>query len=275
MDLLVLESANDPAVVKSRGIAAVTTVAKPGTPNEALGKTGPSQGPGPGTLHHTNTNSSLTQVSSNGSGGTLVANTVLENPKDDKVLYPFRVKHLGKETYTLYAPSAQNRQEWAEKIIEAKTKHAAALFAQNAEPFRLRVMADSAFAYDTSIASGPKSVIIKGTPLDRAIENVEKHFSNTGRPAPICRARVNCATAFSQPYPGKEMIAVGTDYGVYISEMDNPRGWSRVNAIALLLNSLLMYSLGYICLTCYSDRGLGGVQFIPSHCGQISYSLSS
>lgn len=228
MDLLVLESANDPAVVKSRGIAAVTTVAKPGTPNEGPGRSGSSQSPGPGTLTHTNTSSSLTQVTSNGTGSTLVPNTVLENPKDDKVLYPFRVKHLGKETYTLYAPSAQNRQEWAEKIIEAKTKHAASLFAQNAEPFRLRVMADSAFAYD-SLASGPKSIVIKGTPLDRAIENVERQFANTGRPSPICRARVNCATAFSQPYPGKEMIAVGTDYGVYISEMDNPRGWSRVS----------------------------------------------
>ena len=228
MDLLVLESANDPPVQKSRGIAAVTTVAKPGTPNEPGGRTGSNSSPGPGTLTHTNTSTSLTQVTSNNSGATLVTNTILDNPKDDKILYPFRIKHLGKETYTLYAPSAQNRQEWAEKIIEAKTKHAASLFAQNAEPFRLRIMADAAFAYD-SLSGGPKRITIKGTPLDRAIENVERQFANVGRPSPICRARVNCATAFSQPYPGKEMLAVGTDYGVYISEMDNPRGWSRVS----------------------------------------------
>ncbi|KAI9681892.1 MAG: hypothetical protein M1822_006969 [Bathelium mastoideum] len=264
MDLLVLESANDPPVTKSRGIGVTTVQAKPGTPNESLGRTSSNQSPGPGTLTHTNTNSSLTQVNSNGTGSTLVTNTILDNPKDDKILYPFRIKHLGKEPYTLYAPSAQNRQEWAEKIIEAKTKHAASLFAQNAEPFRLRVMADSAFAYD-SLAGGPKSITIKGTPLDRAIENVERQFANAGRPAPICRARVNCATAFSQPYPGKEMIAVGTDYGVYVSEMDNPRGWfraisvSRVTQIAVLEEfslflliadkSLIAYHLDIVCPT--------------------------
>ncbi|KAL0258151.1 Rho guanine nucleotide exchange factor [Diplodia seriata] len=145
---------------------------------------------------------------------------------DEKIMYPFRVKHLGKEMYTLFAPSSQNRQDWCEKILEAKTKHAAALFAQNAEPFRLRVMADSAFAYEGG-AVGSQSITIKGTPLDRAIDDVEKIFANTGRPSPICRARVNCATAFMQPY-GKPMVAVGTDYGVYVSETANPRGWSRV-----------------------------------------------
>ncbi|KAL9086275.1 MAG: hypothetical protein Q9165_007190 [Trypethelium subeluteriae] len=264
MDLLVLESANDSAVVKSRGIAAVTTVAKSGQPIESSGRTTSNQSPGPGTLTHSNTSSSLTQITTNGSGSTLVPNTVLENPKDEKILYPFRIKHLGKETYTLYAPSAQNRSEWAEKIIEAKTKHANALYAQNAEPFRLRVMADSAFAYD-SLSSGSTSITIKGTPLDRAIQNVERQFANTGRPSPICRAKVNCATAFSQPYPGKEMIAVGTDYGVYLSEMGNPRGWSRaisvsrVTQIAVLEEfslflliadkSLIAYHLDVVCPT--------------------------
>jgi hypothetical protein len=152
--------------------------------------------------------------------------TPLEPPKDDKTLYPFRVKHLGKETYTLYAPTIQNREEWCNKIIEARTKHAAALFAQNAEPFKLRVIADSAFAYDGTV-SGQTSIVIKGTPLDRAIRDVEKMYEHTGRPTPVCRARVNCATSFNQP-GGKQMAAVGTDFGVYISEHDNPRGWQRV-----------------------------------------------
>lgn len=156
----------------------------------------------------------------------MVVTTVLESPKDEKIMYPFRIKHLGKEVYTLFAPSAQNRQDWCDKILEAKTKHAAALFAQNAEPFRLRVMADSAFAYEGG-TGGSQSITIKGTPLDRAIDDVEKLFANTGRPSPICRARVNCATAFMQPY-GKPMVAVGTDYGVYISDTANPRGWTRV-----------------------------------------------
>lgn len=226
MDLLLPESFDDAPVVKSavRGVA-VTKQAAP-VPAVTLGRTPSSQSPGPGSLAHTNTN---TSVSTTSSSKTIITNTILEQPNDDKIMYPFRIKHLGKETYTLFAPTAQNRQEWRDKIIEAKTKHAAALHAQNAEPFKLRVMADSAFAYEAGLG-GQKSITIRGTPLDRAVQEVNQRYAMTGRPGPVCRAKVNCATTFIQPY-GKPMVAVGTDFGVYLSELDNPRGWSRVSAV--------------------------------------------
>src|SRR5579862_4224715 len=206
MDLLVLESTNDDPVVKStvRGLGPVRTAAQPTTERSQTA---------PGNLTHTATSTSLSSVSTAGSTKTLVANTVIDGAKDEKIMYPFRVKHLGKsEVYTLFALTAQNRQDWCDKILEAKTKHAASLFRQNAEPFRLRVMADTAFGSEVH-ASSAKSIIIKGTPLDRSIEEVEKMFENSGpRPGIVCRASVNCATAFHQPY-GKQMVAIGTDYG--------------------------------------------------------------
>jgi len=224
MDLLVLESEDDDPVKRStmKGIATVN----PAADKVRSGGMGRSvNSPGPGMLQNTNRNTSFGSANTGGSGKTAVNNNALEN-KDDKILYPFKVTHLGKETYTLFATSANNRAEWCDKLIIAKTRHAAALFAQNAEPFRLRVMADSAFAYDSAMPS-QKAITIKGTPLDRAVEEVEKLFLQQGRPPPICRARVNCATAFNQPY-GNHMLAVGTDIGVYVSEFDNPRGWSKV-----------------------------------------------
>ena len=74
---------------------------------------------------------------------------------------------------------------------------------------------------------GQRSIVVRGTPLDRAIREVEKRYESVGRPVPICRARVNCATTFLQPQ-GKLMVAVGTDFGVYFSEMNEARGWVRV-----------------------------------------------
>lgn len=216
MDLLVLESTNDDPVVKSsvRGISSVTP------PQAARGAYG-----GPNPLTHTM------------SANSLVPTTVLESPKDDKILYPFRIKHLGKSgSYTLYAFSAQSRADWCEMIIEAKTKHAAALYEQNAEPFRLRVLADTAFA--NSDSAGAKGVTIEGTPLDRAIKSVEERYSGPGsRPLPICKTNVNCATVFQQP-PGRMMCAIGTDNGVYVSEYNDPRGWVRVRFLpfSFLLN---------------------------------------
>lgn len=236
MDLLVLVSTNDDPVIKStvKGISSIAPV-----------NTRPAA---PGTLSHVGTNNSTSTTGSAMSGKTITT-TVLESSRDDKVLYPFRIKHLGEDTYFLYASTAQCRQEWCEKIIEAKTKHAASLYAQNAEPFRLRVLSDSAFAYPDQ-AVMPKCAVIRGTPLDRAIREVEKKYEgNLSRPLPICRASVNCATVFSQPQ-GRMMCAVGTDYGVFISAYDDPRGWSKVSRTNLPNISLHFPVLCiYWCLT--------------------------
>ena len=247
MDLLVLESRDDLPVIRSSltGRAGVVKVqaADPRLMRAGGGGMSMSGSPSPGQLLHSNTSTSLnslTMVKSNASQANSVTSLDGAAGKDsEKLLYPFRIKHLGQEVYTLYAYSDSAREDWVTKIIEAKTKHAAALFAQNAEPFKLRVIADSAFAYEGTLgggASGGRGIVIKGTPLDRAIREVEKRYRDKGRPGPVCRARVNCATAFTQrggPGDGKSMVAVGTDYGVFISTVDNPRGWQRVSLFSL------------------------------------------
>lgn len=252
MDLLVLESTNDDPVVKSsvRGVSTVTP------PQAARGTAGPNP-----LIHTSSTNS-------------LVPTTVLESPKDDKILYPFRIKHLGKNgTYTLYAFSAQNRADWCEMIIEAKTKHAAALYAQNAEPFRLRVLADTAFA-NSDNTSGSKSVTIEGTPLDRAIKSVEEKYPGSGsRPVPICKTGVNCSTVFQQP-PGRLMCAVGTDNGVYISDYNDPRGWARVCFYPIHSKDQLLTGVDYSHCARHAGRRVRGIQRLPSHFGSISDCVS-
>jgi hypothetical protein len=233
MQLLVLESTNEEAVVKSsvKGIGAVTTVTKAAgttTTDLRMSRTATTGLERSSTLEHTNSNQSITTVNSQ----TRLAPQPT-NDTDARNMYPFRVKHLGKaEVYTLYAPTAQNRQDWCDKILEAKTRHAASLYEQNAEPFRLRVMADSAFAYDavTGLARGGNVVSVKGTPLDRAIRDMERIYGAGPRPGPVCRAQVNCATAFTSF--GKAMIAIGTDNGVYTSEASNARGWTRVSLLS-------------------------------------------
>ncbi|KAG5664747.1 hypothetical protein KAF25_008481 [Fusarium avenaceum] len=215
MPLLFPESINDEPVQKQKGITAPLgrTTAASSSSNQ-LNKVGSNTGrPG---LEHAATNSSL--------GSSLAPSN--SNDTEGKILYPFKVKHLGHEVYTLYASSAKDRADWCSKIIETKTRHAKALFSQNAEPFRLRVLADAAFHYDgASMYARYPSVPVKGTPLDRAIHELESVLGPAQGVAPVCRAQVNCATSFTAF--GKSVIAIGTDYGVYISEPSNPRGWQR------------------------------------------------
>ena len=175
MQLLVLDSTNDDPVVKSsvKGIGAVTTVTKsaPTAQDPRLTRAATNGLERQNTLEHTTSSNSVTTV-----GSVTKLNPTSSSDNDARSMYPFRVKHLGKpEVYTLYAPSAQNRQDWCEKILEAKTRHAASLFEQNAEPFRLRVMADSAFAYDVMSTVSQRNVVsVAGTPLDRSIREMEK-----------------------------------------------------------------------------------------------------
>lgn len=226
MGLLVLESTNDEPVVRS-------SVNKLGLGGPTPVKQTPAPGARPGQLAHNNTSLSTGSIGS--AAGRAIANSPSEN-SSDKIMYPFRIKHLGKaiktdeNTYTLYAPSAQNRQDWCEKIIIAQERHAASLHAQNAEPFRLRVVADTAFGYEV-VSNSPKPIAIKNTPLDRAITEVENTFKSAGpRPPVVCRSAVNCATSFKWQFGGN-MLAIGTDTGVYISEANNPRGWIKVCAM--------------------------------------------
>ncbi|KAI1392141.1 CNH domain-containing protein [Hypoxylon trugodes] len=233
MPLLFLESSQDDPVSKQKGIAAPLTRAANSASDTKLNKVTSNGSERPG-LDHAATSSSVT------SGAVTRLATANSADSEGRILYPFRVKHLGHEVYTLFALSAQTRQDWCDRIIEAKTRHAKALHAQNAEPFRLRVMADSAFAYDAVAAVGKYvgGVHIRGTPLDRAIREVEKTYGAGRGPAPISRAGVNCATGFSAF--GKNMVAVGTDAGVCVSEASDQKGWNktvtanRVTQIAVL-----------------------------------------
>lgn len=217
MPLLFLDSTDD-AVVRQKSITAPLGRTTTSVSDTRLTKVTTNGSDRPG-LEHIHSSSSAASAPRLGSQ--------LPTDSEGKLLYPFTVKHLGHDTYTLFAATPVFRQDWCTKIIEAKTRHAQALFSQNAEPFRLRVLADSAFAYDSVSAIGKQqSIKIEGTPLDRALRDLEAVYGPGRGPAPVSRAQVNCSTGFSAY--GKSIIAIGTDYGVFISDASDPRGWQRV-----------------------------------------------
>ncbi|PHH65245.1 hypothetical protein CDD81_3104 [Ophiocordyceps australis] len=212
MPLLCLESVNDEPVTKQKGITAPlgrTTAA-------AAASAQMHKATGSGGLEQTPTGSSTTTLA-----------PAASNDAEGKTLYPFKVKHLGHETYTLYASMARDRNDWCRSILDAKTRHAKALHSQNAEPFRLRVLADASFHYDGSATSArPPGVSVKGTPLDRALHEIEATLGSAQGTGPVCRAHVNCAAGFV--LANRAMIVIGTDYGIFVSDTNEPRAWRRV-----------------------------------------------
>jgi hypothetical protein len=244
MQLLVLERMHDDPLVKSSvpGFgAAAAAVARiiPSTPKNRLTRA-PTSGDQSFPVERTNLNSNVSAVASSNS---IVSAAKAE--KDTRLLYPFRIKHLGKsESYTLYAPTAANQRDWCEKIVEAKERHEASLLAANTEPFQLRVIADQSFKYDAASAAGKGGgVRIRGSPVDRAIRAMERQYGGGAQIAPVCRGSVNCATAFLSN--GESRLAIGADDGVYISEASESREWTRVS-----LNTLTPAYSSLIITTC-------------------------
>ncbi|KAK0729842.1 CNH domain-containing protein [Lasiosphaeris hirsuta] len=223
MPLLFLESLNDDPVSKQKGITAplTRTTAATGSGTQ-LNKVASNGVDRPG-LEHTTTGSSMGSLNT-------VTRLTAGGGDDGKIIYPFRIKHLGHEIYTLYATTASDRAAWCSAIVEAKTRHARALYAQNAEPFRLRILSDGAFSYDSASTMGRQP----------------------GRSSPVCRAQVNCAAAFTAF--GKSVIAIGTDYGVFISESSNPRGWTRSVQIAKVTQIAVLEDFS-VCLL-IADKSL-------------------
>ena len=213
MPLLFLESSKEEPISKQKGLPTpLTRTSAAGTSDTRLNKIGERP--------------NIDNAATSSSMGSLARLNSADSTGDAKILYPFKIKHLGHETYTLFAKDASTRDIWCQKIIEAKTRHAKALHAQNAEPFSLRVVADTVFQYESGSAVGKTTTTsVRGTPLDRAIREIEKIYGSGRGPGAVCRAQVNCATGFSAF--GKSLIAIGTDYGVYISDATDPRGWTR------------------------------------------------
>jgi hypothetical protein len=133
-------------------------------------------------------------------------------------LYPFQIQHLGKQVYTLYTYSVNERDTWREKISHAMTKHAKALSKQQAEPFRLRVLAHST---GSTTARSKLRFHVPGTPLDHALTDYAVEQGRVERNMGSCaiaesRATINCATTFW--YHDRCFVAVGSDAGVHVSQ---------------------------------------------------------
>ena len=120
MDLLILDSANDPPVQKSSYVKGITSLrdvpaGRSSTPSDPtlVSRNSTSQSPAP----------QLQSVNTGSSGTSLQTVTSLGDSKDaDRIMYPFKVKHLGRDTYTLFAPTEKARKDWADSIVQSQNK---------------------------------------------------------------------------------------------------------------------------------------------------------
>lgn len=187
------------------------------------------------------------------SGSTSVT---LLNDADKEILYPFRITHLGRngKTYTLYAPSNSDRGRWKDAIISAKREYNSRMFALNVEPFRVKVLSEYAFGYESSI-SPRLPVFTAATALDRALNDNKVKNPVESTPRPLAKSHINCGVSFIFA-DGQEYQLLGLDYGVYVCSTKSGHIWRRcidivrvsqidvieeLNVVILLADKALVY----------------------------------
>ncbi|CAN6649846.1 hypothetical protein TRVA0_024S00496 [Trichomonascus vanleenenianus] len=199
--------------------------------------------------------SPISPIKPDGTSGSSQAVTSLGDG-DKEVLYPFKISHLGQEgqTYTMYAMSSIDRERWKEAIITAKKQYSSAVYALNAEPFRMKVLADYAFGYEA--ANTPRiPVFSPATALDRALSDARRLYKSDSIPRPLAKSRINCGVSFVFA-DGHEYMFLGLDYGVYVSSPHTGSIWRRcidisrvcqidvieeLNVVILLADKALVY----------------------------------
>jgi hypothetical protein len=148
-------------------------------------------------------------------------------------MYPFSIKHLGQAgMYVLYAPTAQNRRDWCDKIRETQERHASALASQNSNPFRLKVLSKDLIAQREVVTGKQQLGRIRVTPLDRALEEgaLDETRELTFTKAEI-RQTVLCADTYVRN--GDQVLVIGTDKGILTlgGEVNGTRRWKTVRSI--------------------------------------------
>lgn len=141
----------------------------------------------------------------------------------DQLLFPFKVRHLGETTFTLFATRPSIRKEFCEKIKAARREYQLA----NDDPFKLRIIAESAVE-EPKRKSQSKLRDIHSPALDTAIKEEKRRRSKAkNQQQTFCQAKVKCATVFKS-INGIVTCAIGTSDGLYLSDYTNPGGWCKV-----------------------------------------------
>jgi len=242
LDLLVLESVDDDPVIKSSsskfGVGTFTSH----VPNPPESRR----------LSRQLLQSPISPIKSNEglqNPGTASV-TLIGGDADKEIMYPFRITHLGQAgaSYTLYTSSSIDRDKWKDAIISAKREHSSAMYALNAEPFRMKVVADYAFGYDSSYS--PKlPVFTAASAVDRAL----RETGNQDKPRPLVKSYINCGVSFVFA-DGNEYCMLGLDYGVYIHDGKPDSIWRRCLEITKVTQIDILEELNVVLLI--ADKAL-------------------
>lgn len=143
--------------------------------------------------------------------------------------YPFKVRYTGQHTsYTFFAESLQDRDSWFLAINQVQSKKVKnSIF----EPFKITILSDQ-FAYEQGEQPQKLPLLAAGSNIDTALKSfeVEQGQKTADQSLTISRplmfSEVLCGTTFQ--FQNRTFHVLGLNFGLYMTEVEDPKGWKRV-----------------------------------------------
>ncbi|KAK9461518.1 CNH domain-containing protein [Lipomyces oligophaga] len=169
------------------------------------------------------------------------------NSSDDRGnrLYPFRIRHLGFDNYTLFAPTAVLREQWIHKLSNAKNFSDSLRMKRDFLPFSLEIINNSAFIdpernSDVYLAASSLSLVIAA----KNYAEITKQSKQPMRTAKVLSAASFYLSEVDPSISTKIMFTlVGCEYGVYLTSSASFR-WVPVLELVQVGNIKVIPDLG-------------------------------
>jgi hypothetical protein len=175
----------------------------------------------------------------------------IDAPVENESKYSFIIRHAGQNlSYRFFSASLSEREEWIKSFNKVKQTKGNV---KTSETCEISVLSDQ-FQYPDGQQPQKLPICVPGSNIDLLLKNfqnsIELQFDELSISRPVMVSEVLCGTTIK--FQGQSFHVLGLNFGLFITEASNPRGWKRV----LGMNKITQVDQLQDLLILISDKGL-------------------
>ncbi|CCH45745.1 Rho1 guanine nucleotide exchange factor 3 [Wickerhamomyces ciferrii] len=172
--------------------------------------------------------------------------------------YPFKIRYTGQNlSYTFFTNTLIERDNWFNAINQVQFKK---VKNSNFEPFKISIITDQ-FAYEDGEEPKKLPVLGEGSNVEISLKSFEQEKVNLNLPKISRTLMMSEVLSFTEfQYQDKKFYALGLNFGLYITEVDDLLNWIRVleltkitqleqlDSLLILISDKALYSFNLVGL---------------------------
>lgn len=174
-----------------------------------------------------------------------------ESNSESETDYQFSIRHSGQNlSYKFYTESLNERDSWIQSFNRVKQTKGKS---SSTEPYQINILSDQ-FQYPDGQQPQKLPICVPGSNIDLVLKSfqtsIEQQFQGLSISRPVMVSEVLSATTIH--FQNQSYHILGLQFGLFMTEVNNPRGWKRVLDLAKISQVAQLQNL----LILASDKGL-------------------